>query len=250
MNWDKLSQHRTANDLVHAHKYMLSFLTGCFSVSGTLYKMTTLMLECMPQTSLPHSLRNSTRYQCGTYFILMLVFWVFLFFCKWWILLPHNIIFFPFVVPVYIIAMQYLFTSKYWHSSQISNPSSSLVESLQHCVHFLLQEWISYFSGHFWWSKEVLREAFLKLYQPGSVLQLSMKPQKGYIFSWFWTDSFFSSTTCIFLIVFISQITNVGWFVCVMKKRIYKAGWLCSLPQRNSPDLKELKSCYLPQWYT
>uniref|UniRef100_K1PGZ0 Thyroid adenoma-associated protein n=1 Tax=Magallana gigas TaxID=29159 RepID=K1PGZ0_MAGGI len=41
------------------------------------------------------------------------------------------------------------------------------------------QEWISYFSGHFWWSSEVVREAFLKLYHPGSVLQLSMKPQKG-----------------------------------------------------------------------
>lgn len=148
--------------------------------------------------------------------------------------------------------MQYLFTSKYQvrHSFQISNPSSSLVESFQYCVHFLLQEWISYFSGHFWWSSEVVREAFLKLYQPGSVLQLSVKPQKGYIFDWY----FFSTTTCtcIFLFIFILQITYwyVGWFVYAMKKGTNKAGQLCSLPQENSPGHRQLKSCYLPQWYT
>lgn len=131
-----------------------------------------------------------------------------------------TLFFFPFVVC--IIAMQYLFTSKYQvrHSFQISNPSSSLVESFQYCVHFLLQEWISYFSGHFWWSSEVVREAFLKLYQPGSVLQLSVKPQKGYIFDWY----FFSTTTCtyIFLFIFILQITYwyVCWFVYVMKNAL------------------------------
>lgn len=114
-------------------------------------------------------------------------------------------------------------------------------------MHFLLQEWISYFSGHFWWSSEVVREAFLKLYHPGSVLQLSMKPQKGYIFDWY---IFFP--TCIFLFIFILQITYwyVGWFVYVMKKGTNKAGQLCSLPQENSPGHRQLKSCYLPQWYT
>lgn len=117
-------------------------------------------------------------------------------------------------------------------------------------MHILLQEWISYFSGHFWWSSEVVREAFLKLYQPGSVHQLSVKPQKGYIFDWFFFPTF--TCTCIFLFIFILQITYwyVGWFVYAMKKGTYKAGWLCSLPQENSPDHRQVKSCYFPQWYT
>lgn len=147
----------------------------------------------MPLNSLPRFLRNSTRYQRGIHFILMLGFWSCYSFVNDEYYYHITLFFFPFVV--FIIAMQYLFTSKYWHNYQIPNPSSSLVESLQcpssslveslqHCVHFLLQEWISYFSGHFWWSSQVVREAFLKLYQPGSVLQLSVKPQKGYIFDW------------------------------------------------------------------
>lgn len=130
-----------------------------------------------------------------------------------------TLFFFPFVVC--IIAMQYLFASKYQvrHSFQILNLSSSLVESFQYCVHFLLQEWISYFSGHFWWSSEVVREAFLKLYQPGSVLQLSVKPQKGYIFDWYF---FFYYYMHIYFLVHF-HITNnwyVGWFVYVMKNAL------------------------------
>lgn len=69
----------------------------------------------------------------------------------------------------------------------------------------------------------------------------------------FLTDFFSTFTcTCIFLFIFILQITYwyVGWFVYAMKKGTYKAGWLCSLPQENSPDHRQVKSCYFPQWYT
>nr|XP_022333463.1 thyroid adenoma-associated protein homolog [Crassostrea virginica]XP_022333464.1 thyroid adenoma-associated protein homolog [Crassostrea virginica] len=42
-----------------------------------------------------------------------------------------------------------------------------------------LQEWINYFSDHFWWSVEIVNDVFLKLYQPHSVCQISKKLQLG-----------------------------------------------------------------------
>ncbi|XP_062621565.1 tRNA (32-2'-O)-methyltransferase regulator THADA-like [Saccostrea cucullata] len=42
-----------------------------------------------------------------------------------------------------------------------------------------LQEWISYFSGHFWWSTLVVKEIFQKLYHPNSVQQIFLKSCKS-----------------------------------------------------------------------
>ncbi|XP_061173032.1 tRNA (32-2'-O)-methyltransferase regulator THADA-like [Saccostrea echinata] len=67
-----------------------------------------------------------------------------------------------------------------------------------------LQEWISYFSGHFWWSTQAVKEIFQKLYQPTSVQQIYLKSHKGKQLYEAEDNSFFSEA--IFNSVYLYQM--------------------------------------------